>query len=85
LGIQDGKVLRQLEGLATQYVEQARYGDAEPLLLQEFQRSENQFGPEHPHTIEMLDQLVSLYEAWGKTEKAAEWWAKLTQTEAVEQ
>jgi hypothetical protein len=53
--------------------------------MQEFQRRKNQFGPEHPHNIDMLNQLVSLYESWGKPEKAKEWRAKLMQTEAVEQ
>ena len=83
LGMQDGRVLRQLEGLAALYIEQARFGEAEPLLLQAFQRRENQFGPEHNYTIDMLDQLVSLYEAWNKPEKAQEWRAKLPQTEAT--
>ncbi|MGB2864976.1 MAG: hypothetical protein WBC05_16740 [Sedimentisphaerales bacterium] len=46
---------------------------------------ENQFEPEHPHTIDILDQLVSLYEAWTKPEKAEEWRAKLPQTEAVKE
>jgi len=81
LETQYDKVLRQLEGLAALYVEQARYGEAEPLLLQEFQRRENQFGPEHPYTIDMLNQLVSLYEAWGKPEKAAQWRKKLPRLE----
>jgi len=70
---------------ASLYIERARSGDAEPLLWQEFQRSENQFGPEHSHTIDMQNQLVSLYEAWHKPEEAEKWQAKLLETEAVEQ
>jgi len=77
LGTQDDKVLRQLVGLAALYVEQARYADAEPLLLQEFQRRENLFGPEHSHTVALLNQLVNLYDAWGKPDEAATWRAKL--------
>ncbi len=69
---------------ASLYIERARCGDAEPLLRQEFQRRENQFGPEHSHTIDMQDQLVSLYEAWHKPEEAEKWQAKLLETEAVE-
>ena len=34
-------------------------------------------GPEHPHTIESPDQLVSLYESWNKPDEAAQWRAKL--------
>jgi len=40
-------------------------------------------GDTHPHTIESLNNLIDLYEAWGKPEKAKEWRAKLPQTEAV--
>jgi tetratricopeptide (TPR) repeat protein len=83
LNMQDRKVLDQLEGLAELYVEQSRYGEAEPLLRWAYQRRENLFGTEHPHTIDMLKQLLRLYEAWGKPEKAEEWRAKLPRTEAM--
>ena len=85
LGLQDVRVLGHFEGLAGLYIEQARYRDVEPLLLQGFRRREKQFGPKHTHTIDKVRQLVSLYEAWKKPEKAAEWRAKLLQTEAIEQ
>jgi len=32
-----------------------------------------------------LNNLIELYEAWGKPQKAEEWREKLTQMEAVEQ
>jgi len=35
--------------------------------------------------LEFLNNLIDLYEAWGKPEKADEWRAKLPQTEASEQ
>jgi hypothetical protein len=38
----------------------------------------------HPHTIESLDNLIDLYEAWNKPEKANEWREKLARTEAIE-
>jgi len=76
LETQYDKVLRQLVGLAHLYIEQARYAEAEPLLLQEFQRRAKQFGPQHSHTIDMLNQLASLYESWNKPEEAARWLAR---------
>jgi non-specific serine/threonine protein kinase/serine/threonine-protein kinase len=85
LGMQDSRALGQLLGLAKLYIEQSRYGEAEPLLLQAYQRKENLFGREHSSTINMLNQLVSLYEAWDKPEKTEEWRAKLPQTEVVEE
>ena len=41
-------------------------------------------GDTHPHTIESWNNLIDLYEAWGKPEKAEEWRAKLTQIEDFE-
>jgi len=43
------------------------------------------FGSELLCTIDSLNQLIELYEAWNKPEKAKEWRAKLPQTEAVEE
>jgi len=34
--------------------------------------------------METLNQLITLYEAWGKPEKAEEWRAKLPRMEPVE-
>jgi hypothetical protein len=36
----------------------------------------------HPHTKESVNNLIDLYEAWNKPDKAEEWRAKLPQTEA---
>jgi len=41
-------------------------------------------GDTHPHTIESLNKLIALYEAWGKPEKAKEWRAKLAQRNDAE-
>lgn len=35
----------------------------------------------HPHTLESWNNLVALYESWGKPEKTEEWQAKLAQIE----
>jgi len=40
-------------------------------------------GDTHPHTIESLNNLIALHEAWNKPEKAEEWRMKLDQIEAV--
>jgi hypothetical protein len=60
------------------YIQQARYEGAEPLLLDACQGRENKLGPEHPHTSDSLNELVRLYESWGKPELAEQWRAKLT-------
>jgi len=38
----------------------------------------------HPHTFESLNNLIDLYEVWGKPEKAEQWRAEIPQVEAVE-
>jgi hypothetical protein len=37
----------------------------------------------HPHTIDSVKNLMDLYKAWNKPEKAEEWQAKLPKTEAA--
>jgi hypothetical protein len=36
-------------------------------------------------TIESIKNLIDLYEAWNKPDKAVEWRAKLPKTEAVQE
>ena len=40
-------------------------------------------GDTHPHTIESMNNLIALYKAWDKPEKAKVWRVKLPKTEAV--
>jgi len=64
-----------MSGLAALYVRQARYKDAESLLLDVYIYNcrTSRRGPEHPHTIKSLKQLIELYEVWGKPEEADKW------------
>jgi len=56
---------------------QSRYAEAEPLLVQAFEGRLKKLGMEHPDTLGSLRCVIELYEAWGKTEKAEQWRAKL--------
>ena len=38
-------------------------------------------GDTHPHTLESMNNLIELYKAWNKSEKANEWREKLPQME----
>ena len=42
-------------------------------------------GDAHPHTLQSLNNLINLYEAWNKPEKAEEWRAKAAQIEDFEE
>ncbi|MHC4582889.1 MAG: tetratricopeptide repeat protein [Planctomycetota bacterium] len=59
--------------------------DDEPLLLEAVDGRRLKLGDTHPHTLESWNNLIDLYEAWDKPEKAEEWRAKLPQTMTVEQ
>ena len=74
-----------MNGLAVLYKEQARHDDAEPLMIEAREGRRLKLGDTHPHTLESLNNLIVLCEAWGKPEKSKEWRAKLPQTEAVEE
>jgi hypothetical protein len=67
------------------YEEQARCEKAEQLLIQAVKGRRLKLRDTHLHTLESWNNLIELYEAWGKPEKAEEWRAKLPQTEAVDE
>ena len=56
---------------------QARYDEAESLLIEAVEGRRLKLGDKRPHTQEFLNHLIELYEAWDKPEKAEEWRAKL--------
>jgi hypothetical protein len=62
-------------------MQQTRHDEAEQLLLDAFNGRTTKLGPEHPHTLDSLRNLIRLYEAWNKPEKAKEWQEKLAQIE----
>jgi len=55
------------------YSEAKRFEEAEPLILGALPIIEQNFGPDHARTQAAVRRLISLYEAWGKPEKAAEY------------
>jgi non-specific serine/threonine protein kinase/serine/threonine-protein kinase len=63
--------------LADMYLVQGRYSEAESLVLAAYDRNLKSLGPDAGATKQQISQLVQLYSAWGKSDKAAEWRAKL--------
>ena len=73
-----------LGGFGKTLIELQRYGDAERALLEAHEIILKGLGPNHERTIEQIELLTTLYEAWGNAEKTAEWRAKLpAEQEAV--
>jgi hypothetical protein len=60
------------------YKEQSLYDEAEKLLLEAVNGRRLKLGDTHPHTIESMNNLITLYKAWNKPEKAKEWPSKTT-------
>ncbi len=77
--------LESKNDLAVLYKEQARYKEAEKLLLGAVEGRRLKLGDTHPHTLQSGHNLIELYEALGKLEQAEEWQAKLPQSEAAGQ
>jgi len=69
--------------LAVLYKEKGDYDKAEQLLLEALEGRRLKLGDTHTHTLKSLNNLIELYEAWGKPEKANEWRAKLPQAENI--
>jgi hypothetical protein len=66
------------------YKEKGEYDKAESLLLEALEGRRLKLGDTHPHTQQSLNNLIELYEAWKKPEKADLWRAKLQQIETLE-
>ena len=60
-----------------------RYDEAEQLFRTAITGQERVLGRQHPTTRRTVAKLVAMYEAWGKSEKAAEWRAKLPKEPAA--
>ncbi len=58
-----------------------RYEEAEPYLQRSLDTLTLVLGASHRRTQSTLEALVELYESWGKPDRAAEWRAKLPDTE----
>jgi len=60
-----------------------RYEEAEALLIKSYPVIADKRGADDPFTRDSLARLVKLYESWGREEQAAEFRAKLVQTEVT--
>jgi len=60
-----------------------RYDEAEAKLLESDRVLEAAVPPGHPYRVTSVHNLVTLYEKWGKANKASEWRAKLPEDDPV--
>lgn len=66
------------------HMRQIRYDRVDRLSAEVLKGRRLKLGDIHPHTLESWNNLIELYEALNKPEKAEEWRAKLTQTDIAE-
>jgi Flp pilus assembly protein TadD len=77
--------LETKNGLAVLYKNQGDFSKAELLLIEAVKGRRLKLGDTHPHTLESMNNLIALYEAWNKPEKAEAWRTKLAQIEDFEE
>lgn len=63
--------------LALLYHRQGRYDKAEPLLTEFLEVSQSVLSRGHPDTVAAMNELIKLYDTWGKPQEAEKWRAKL--------
>jgi tetratricopeptide (TPR) repeat protein len=77
--------LISMYNLALVHHRQGDYDKAEPLLVELLESSQHVLSEGHPHTAAAMNELIKLYEAWGKPQKAEEWRSKLPRKKATEE
>ncbi len=71
--------------LASLHYKQGHYDKAEPLLLELLEISQSLLIEGHPDTVAAINELIKLYEAWGKPQKAEQWRSKLPSKKGTEE
>ena len=70
-----------MNAYAVLHTKKGQYDKAEKLFIEVLKGRQQELGDDHPETLESLKNLIDLYEAWNKPEKAKEWRSKMPQTE----
>jgi tetratricopeptide (TPR) repeat protein len=76
--------LQKVGELDTMYRKWEKHEKTEQWLKQAKEIAHRVFGDNQKITNKIVNNLIDLYEAWGKPEKVKGWQAKLPQTEAVD-
>ncbi len=71
------ETLTDMHNLATIVDAFKRYDDAEAIYLKTIEGKIKVYPDGHPSTGRTMQRLISMYERWGKPQKAAEWRARL--------
>ena len=58
---------------------------SQPLFVEAIEGRRLKLSDTHSHTLESMNTLIALYEAWNKPEKAEKWRAQLEQMEDSEE
>jgi hypothetical protein len=71
------ETLTDMHNLATIVDAFNRYDDAEAIYLKTIEGKLKVYPPGHPSTTRSMQRLISMYERWGRPQKAAEWRARV--------
>lgn len=75
-----GRVQQSSEDL----IAMGAFEQAESLLLESYPLVEAVYPPQHETRMKAVRRIIALYEAWGKSEEAARWRARLATTQPAE-
>jgi len=81
----DHPALQSMNNRARTFHGQGLYQEAEQLFIKALAIRRRVLGEGHPDTLESVNNLVELYEAWGKPEQADKWRAKLPRKKDAEE
>ena len=77
--------LFSIYNLALLHHRQGHYDKAEPLLVELVESSHGVLIEGHPDTVAAMNELIKLYEAWGKPQKAEQWRSKLSRKKGTQE
>ncbi len=77
--------LISMYNLALVHHKQGHYDKAEPLLVELVELSQGVLIEGHQDTVAAMNELIKLYDAWGKPQKAEQWRSKLPRKKGAEE
>jgi len=81
----DHPALSSMDKWSFVYYGQGQYEEAELLALKALEIRRRVLGEKHPDTLDFMNNLAKLYEAWGKPQQAEQWRAKLPRKQGTKQ
>jgi WD40 repeat protein len=80
LGDNHAGILLTLRGLVESLIAQNMFEEAEPLAIDHYKGTKAAYGDRHVNTVNSINLLVDLYEAWARPDEAREWVSRMPES-----